>query len=106
MGHFAVVLCYHLTAGPLAETLIMWSRQTDVTSVYSYKSLEGYTSPGFEGCTNPLALLERLMPAQWTYEVTSPTTVTIEPIPECDPEAGVQAPLPPCLPPALEIPSS
>jgi len=82
MSHLAVVLCYHLTTGSLAETLIMWARQTDVTAVYSYKSLEGYTSPAFEGCTNPLALLDQLlMPAQWTYVVTSPTSVAIEPMP-------------------------
>ena len=88
---------FAIPAQPLATALIAFYRQSGVQLVYDGAIAEGRPSPGLTGAFSPQEALARLLAGTGlTYRFTSPTTVTLAPLPRVEgavpvPEVAVEA---------------
>ena len=95
-------------SGALPEQLTQVGRIADLTIMYEYwevYDLYGVRAPTrcFNKGTFVATVFHTLLdPVQYTFDWMNPTTVTVQAIDSCEAdERG--APLPPCLPPTLEV---
>src|SRR5712671_5011911 len=93
---------YDIPAGEARETLILWSRVSQIQNIFNYGEIGGTRTAAIKGSFDGLeALIMMLKDTGWIFDPVNDRAIAIVPgpYPPCKPVLGAQAPLPPCIHP-------